>query len=269
MPVPPGRATARLPQGTSTKAVDVPGHGSGQVTWTFDGDRVRGRIAVEALGGELELATDAEVSLSRAGTVYGVVDAVRVERLKPPTALGDDGKLGAFVQIGLWPAVEPLVNEVCTDLPFFYQARQADDRLTIHNDRILLAAYYAGRGVSLLLLPFLLNAISAGQLQPPIILFVVVYGPDWVATVPPTAALCREVFGKDGAVVYGWVFASHQIGAAAAALGAGVIRDSLGSYTWAWFGAAALCVVAAVVSASITRRPRTPAPTSAEPVPTP
>jgi MFS family permease len=142
------------------------------------------------------------------------------------------------------------------------------------NPRLLLAAYYGGRGVSLLLLPFLLNAISAGRLQPPIILFVVVYGLDWVATVPPTAALCREVFGVDGPVVYGWVFASHQIGAAAAALAAGVIRDALGDYTWAWFGAAGLCVVAAVVSASISRRPRglaassrpSPAP-SPEPLP--
>jgi MFS family permease len=128
------------------------------------------------------------------------------------------------------------------------------------NPRILLAAYYAGRGVSLLLLPFLLNAISAGQLKPPIILFVVVYGLDWVATVPPTAALCREVFGKDGAVVYGWVFASHQIGAASAAFAAGVIRDALGDYTWAWFGAAGLCVVAAIVSVSITRTPPRAAP---------
>jgi len=55
-------------------------------------------------------------------------------------------------------------------------------------------------------------------------------------------------------VVYGWVFAAHQIGAASAALAAGVIRDTLGDYTWAWFGAAGLCVVAAVVSVSITRR---------------
>lgn len=138
------------------------------------------------------------------------------------------------------------------------------------NPRVLLAAYYAGRGVSLLLLPFLLNAISAGQLQPPIILFVVVYGLDWVATVPPTAALCREVFGADGPVVYGWVFASHQIGAASAALAAGVLRDAFGSYTWAWFGAAGLCVVAAVVSATITHRPKEPAASPApEPAPTP
>jgi MFS family permease len=118
------------------------------------------------------------------------------------------------------------------------------------NPRILLAIYYAGRGVSLLLLPFLLSA----TVQPPIILFVVIYGLDWVATVPPTAALCRELFGKDGAVVYGWVFAAHQVGAAIAAIAAGVLRDTAGEYTWAWFGAAGLCIVAAVVSVGITRR---------------
>jgi MFS family permease len=123
------------------------------------------------------------------------------------------------------------------------------------NPRILLAIYYTGRGVSLLILPFLLSA----TVQPPIILFVVIYGLDWVATVPPTAALCREVFGADGAVVYGWVFASHQIGAAVAAVAAGVLRDVTGEYTWAWFGAAGLCVVAAVVSIGITRKP-TPLP---------
>jgi predicted MFS family arabinose efflux permease len=117
------------------------------------------------------------------------------------------------------------------------------------NPRILLAIYYAGRGVSLLLLPYLLSATPS----PPIILFVVIYGLDWVATVPPTAALCREVFGADGPVVYGWVFASHQIGASIAAIAAGVIRDGTGEYTWAWLGAAALCVVAAVVSAGIAR----------------
>lgn len=117
------------------------------------------------------------------------------------------------------------------------------------NPRILLAIYYGGRGLSLLLLPFLLSATPT----PPIILFVVIYGLDWVATVPPTAALCREVFGADGPVVYGWVFASHQIGASAAAIAAGVIRQSTGEYTWAWFGAAGLCVVAAIVSAGIAR----------------
>ncbi|MDQ0922505.1 MFS family permease [Pseudarthrobacter sp. W1I19] len=115
------------------------------------------------------------------------------------------------------------------------------------NPRILLAVYYQFRGIGLLVLPLLLSA----EVQPSMIVFVVIYGLDWVATVPPTAAICRETFGADGSVVFGWVFAAHQLGAAAAALAAGVIRDSTGQYTYAWFGAAAMCTIAAVISATI------------------
>ena len=111
------------------------------------------------------------------------------------------------------------------------------------NPRILLAVYYQFRGIGLLVLPLLLSA----TVQPSMIVFVVIYGLDWVATVPPTAAICRQVFGADGSVVFGWVFAAHQLGAAAAALAAGAIRDATGQYTYAWFGAAAMCTIAAVV----------------------
>jgi predicted MFS family arabinose efflux permease len=86
----------------------------------------------------------------------------------------------------------------------------------------------------------------------------VIYGLDWVATVPPTAALCREIFGDRGTIVFGWVFASHQIGAAVAALGAGVIRDVFGAYTYAWWGGAALCVVAAILSIAVRRAREAP-----------
>ncbi|MBT2594574.1 MFS transporter [Arthrobacter sp. ISL-72] len=115
------------------------------------------------------------------------------------------------------------------------------------NPRILLAVYYQFRGIGLLVLPLLLSA----TVQPSMIVFVVIYGLDWVATVPPTAAICRQVFGADGSVVFGWVFAAHQLGAAAAALTAGAIRDATGQYTYAWFGAAAMCTIAAVISATI------------------
>jgi MFS family permease len=117
------------------------------------------------------------------------------------------------------------------------------------NPRILLAVYYQFRGIGLLVLPLLLSA----TVQPSMIVFVVVYGLDWVATVPPTAAICRKTFGEDGSVVFGWVFAAHQLGAAAAARGAGAIRDATGQYTYAWFGAAAMCTIAAVISATIRR----------------
>jgi predicted MFS family arabinose efflux permease len=69
-----------------------------------------------------------------------------------------------------------------------------------------------------------------------------------VATVPPTVTLCREYFGANGPVVFGWVFASHQIGAAFAATAAGIVRDRLGNYTLAWYVAGALAVAAAVLS---------------------
>jgi predicted MFS family arabinose efflux permease len=117
------------------------------------------------------------------------------------------------------------------------------------NPRLLLAAYYSLRGAGLLMLPALLS----DSLHPSIIAFVVVYGLDWVATVPPTAALCREAFGEAGSVVFGWVFAAHQIGAAVVSVGAGVIRDTTGQYTMAWVGAACLCLVAAFVSTRVGR----------------
>src|SRR3954453_14278350 len=116
-----------------------------------------------------------------------------------------------------------------------------------YDPRPLLGFYYFFRGVGLALLPMLLS----DSVHPSVIAFVVIYGLDWVATVPPTVALCREAFGASGTVVFGWVFASHQIGAALASIAAGVTRDRTGTYTAAWFGAAALCVVAAVISARV------------------
>lgn len=76
--------------------------------------------------------------------------------------------------------------------------------------------------------------------------FMVFYGLDWVATVPPTVALCAQQFGRErGAVVYGWVFAGHQIGAALMAWGAGALRDRTGSYRPAWIIAGIGCLIAA------------------------
>ena len=119
------------------------------------------------------------------------------------------------------------------------------------NPRLLLALYYFGRGIALMLLPVLLS----DAIHPSLILFVVIYGLDWVATVPPTIAICNEVFGKKGPIVFGWVFASHQVGASIAVIVAGAIRDQTGQYTLAWFGAAALCAVAAWISFRIRKVP--------------
>ncbi|MFD8580902.1 MFS transporter [Streptomyces virginiae] len=117
--------------------------------------------------------------------------------------------------------------------------------------RRLLAVYYALRGISLLFLPILL----APSVRPPLIFFIVFYGLDWVATVPPTIALCREHYGDDGAIVFGWVLASHQIGAAVVAFLGGLARDLTGSYDVVWYASGALCAVAALMAMVIRRRP--------------
>ncbi|MFG1953647.1 MFS transporter [Micromonospora sp. NPDC048830] len=117
------------------------------------------------------------------------------------------------------------------------------------DSRLLLGAYYTLRGASLLVLPGLFAATA----EPSMLVFVVFYGLDWVATVPPTVALCREYFGASGAVVFGWVFAAHQFGAAVAATGAGLVRDSLGDYALAWYVAGALSIAGAGLSLLLRR----------------
>jgi predicted MFS family arabinose efflux permease len=112
------------------------------------------------------------------------------------------------------------------------------------DSRLLLAVYYGLRGLSLLVLP----SLFAGRAHPSMLVFILFYGLDWVATVPPTVALCREYFGASGPVVFGWVFASHQFGAAIAATSAGLVRDQLGAYTAAWYGAGALALGASLLS---------------------
>ncbi|MEU7727511.1 MFS transporter [Streptomyces sp. NPDC040724] len=116
--------------------------------------------------------------------------------------------------------------------------------------RRLLAVYYALRGISLLFLPMLL----APSVHPPMIFFIVFYGLDWVATVPPTIALCREHYGEDSAIVFGWVLASHQVGAALVAFLGGLARDAFGSYDVVWYASGALCAMAALMAMVIRRR---------------
>jgi sugar phosphate permease len=108
--------------------------------------------------------------------------------------------------------------------------------------RKLLFFYYGLRGLSLFLLP----SILFSTMHPSTLVFIIFYGLDWVATVPPTLMLCRMVMGNQrSAVVYGWVFVGHQIGASVAALGAAVLRVKLGDYAVAFYISATMCLVAA------------------------
>ncbi len=110
-----------------------------------------------------------------------------------------------------------------------------------YDNRRLLFWYYGLRGLSLLFLPF--TDFSFYGLS----LFAMFYGLDWIATVPPTVRLTASRFGAERAgLVFGWVFAGHQLGAATAAYGAGLSRTLLSSYLPAFFAAGALCIVAAL-----------------------
>jgi len=117
------------------------------------------------------------------------------------------------------------------------------------DSRRLLFWYYGLRGLSLMYLPLAFGAPNAA-----LILFIVFYGLDWVATVPPTNALCADLFGRQkGPIVFGWVFAAHQVGAAIAASAAGAVRTVFGDYAPAFLAAGALCLLAAGMALLIGR----------------
>ncbi|MEM5330221.1 MFS transporter [Paraburkholderia sp. JHI2823] len=121
------------------------------------------------------------------------------------------------------------------------------------NSRLLLFWYYGLRGLSLIYLP---HAFGIDFFGLPI--FAVFYGLDWIATVPPTVRLATDVYGKERApIVFGWVVAGHQLGAAFAAFGAGLLRSSLGTYTVASMISGGLCIVASFLVLRINRGPQT------------
>lgn len=115
--------------------------------------------------------------------------------------------------------------------------------------RKLLLAYYGFRGLSLLYLPLIHDSLDVTA-------FAILFGLDYIATVPPTIALAADTFGRRNVgVVYGWVFASHMIGAAVAAAGAGIVRDVIGDYGPALVLAGWTAVAAGVAAMGIRRRP--------------
>jgi DNA-directed RNA polymerase specialized sigma24 family protein len=129
-------AVIRLPVGTFVKEVEVRPYGSGRLTWTYEEDRVSGLIEASGMGFELELATEAEISLSSNGTIYGLITSVQLRHL----ALPDGKDLGDLKPLeALWGAAEPLVNDLLLDVPFSYNFRMQGDRLILSNFRILLA----------------------------------------------------------------------------------------------------------------------------------
>jgi predicted MFS family arabinose efflux permease len=110
------------------------------------------------------------------------------------------------------------------------------------NNRYLLFGYYGLRGLSLIFLPFSFDSLHG------LSIFAVFYGLDWIATVPPTVRLTTQVFGKEKAgVMFGWIVAAHQIGAATATLVAGTLRTETGTYLHAFILSGTLCIFTALM----------------------
>ena len=127
--------------------------------------------------------------------------------------------------------------------------------------RKLLLVYYGFRGVSLLFLPFVHDVMSIGA-------FAVLFGLDYIATVPPTVALVADRFGRHNVgIVYGWVFAAHMVGAAIAAWVAGIVREHVGDYAAAFVAAGWIAIVAGLAAMMIRRRGTDPEPPTAAPMP--
>ncbi|HEY1012157.1 MAG TPA: MFS transporter, partial [Herpetosiphonaceae bacterium] len=123
--------------------------------------------------------------------------------------------------------------------------------------RVLLACYYGFRGVSLLFLPLVNGPVGLA-------VFAVLFGLDYIATVPPTAALVADTFGRANAgTVFGWVFCAHQMGAALAAWFGGVAYELTGGYGLAFVTAGILAITATGLSLGIRRRAAPAAVTSA------
>jgi MFS family permease len=107
-----------------------------------------------------------------------------------------------------------------------------------YDPKKLLAIYYGMRGISLLLLPVIVGTSG-------LLVFAFFYGLNWIATLPPTVRIANEEFGeRDAPLVYGWIQVAHQMGAATAAYGAGLLRGKTGSYDMAFIIAGTTSVIA-------------------------
>ena len=148
--------------------------------------------------------------------------------------IADVAAAGLLATIGVFDLVGTLASGWLTDR---------------YDPRKLLFVYYGLRGLSLLALPVVLDGQGVG-----LVAFVVFYGLDWVATVPPTVALTADTFGRERVgIVFGWIFASHQLGAGVAAFAAGASETWLGSYAPAFVAAALLSLLAALIVLRIGR----------------
>jgi MFS family permease len=111
--------------------------------------------------------------------------------------------------------------------------------------KIPLAGYYLLRGLSLVFLPFVGTV-------PGLFAFAAIYGLNYISTVPATTALTAKLFGRYSVgELSGWIFFSHQVGAAIGSVVGGLLYTRFGNYTIAFHSAAALAFVATAMVLAI------------------
>jgi MFS family permease len=119
-----------------------------------------------------------------------------------------------------------------------------------------LAFYYGVRGLSLLFLLYVWNV-------PSLHIFAAIFGLNYISTVPPTTTLTANIFGRYSVgALSGWIFFSHQVGAALGAAIGGWIFQSTGSYAWAFVSAAVMAFLAVPMALAIKERPLDQRPTA-------
>ncbi|HRK24154.1 MAG TPA: MFS transporter [Beijerinckiaceae bacterium] len=112
--------------------------------------------------------------------------------------------------------------------------------------RYLLAIIYALRSLAIL-------ALIALPVTPATALFFgASMGLLWLSTVPPTSSLVALMFGtRDMAMLYGFVFFSHQVGGFLGVWLGGIFYEAQGNYDLIWYASIALGIASAIVNLPI------------------
>ncbi|WP_372886286.1 MFS transporter [Shimia sp.] len=116
--------------------------------------------------------------------------------------------------------------------------------------KYLLAGIYLGRTVTAAV--FILMPITPTS----VILFSIVMGALWLATVPLTSGLVAHIYGlRYMGTLYGIVFFSHQLGSFLGVWLGGRMYDAHGDYTMVWWIGVGIGAFSAIVHLPIRERP--------------
>jgi MFS family permease len=116
--------------------------------------------------------------------------------------------------------------------------------------RYILSAIYLTRAISVAVFVSIPPSIEATMI------FAVITGLTWLSTVPPTSSLVAIMFGtKWFAMLYGFVFFSHQVGSFLGVYLGGLAFEQFGSYQLVWWLSVALGVISALINLPIVEKP--------------